>query len=94
MGLFLSASSVLLLVFLFLTVVHADLLVSNPPYVPQTALRTLAPEIVRYEDHRALFSGPDGLRTVRYIIRIFLHHDILYFFLSNSLSNFCVTMLL
>jgi release factor glutamine methyltransferase len=40
---------------------QADLIVSNPPYIPSGAIGTLMPE-VRWEPRRALDGGPDGLR--------------------------------
>ena len=40
-----------------------DLVVSNPPYVPERDRPTLAPE-VRQEPETALFAGPDGLRDL------------------------------
>jgi release factor glutamine methyltransferase len=46
---------------------HADLVVSNPPYIPSGAIQTLMPE-VQWEPRRALDGGPDGLRFHREII--------------------------
>ena len=43
----------------------ADLIVSNPPYVPASDLETLPPEVARYEPHQALFAGDDGLSVIR-----------------------------
>ncbi|HXW04773.1 MAG TPA: peptide chain release factor N(5)-glutamine methyltransferase [Vicinamibacterales bacterium] len=43
-----------------------DLIVSNPPYVPDT--ETLPPEVARYEPPEALFAGPDGLDVLRALI--------------------------
>jgi release factor glutamine methyltransferase len=43
----------------------ADLIVSNPPYVPAGAAPALAPEIARHEPHVALFGGADGLSVIR-----------------------------
>lgn len=42
----------------------ADLLVSNPPYLPETDAATLSPE-VRRDPPGALFSGADGLEHFR-----------------------------
>jgi release factor glutamine methyltransferase len=46
--------------------VHADLIVSNPPYVPDAA--ALAPDVGRYEPPSALFGGPDGLHIMRRLL--------------------------
>lgn len=45
-----------------------DLIVSNPPYVPDSAAPALAPEVVRHEPHTALFAGQDGLSAIRAIL--------------------------
>ena len=45
-----------------------DLIVSNPPYVPDGVVDTLAPEVSRHEPAAALRGGPDGLDTVRRLI--------------------------
>ncbi len=42
-----------------------DLVVSNPPYVPDTVIDTLDPEVRQHEPAAALRGGPDGLDTVR-----------------------------
>ncbi|HSD50172.1 MAG TPA: peptide chain release factor N(5)-glutamine methyltransferase [Candidatus Methylomirabilis sp.] len=47
---------------------QADLVVSNPPYIPSSAIETLMPE-VQWEPRRALDGGPDGLEFHREIIR-------------------------
>ena len=47
---------------------RVDLIVSNPPYVPDSAAPALAPEIVRHEPHTALFAGQDGLSAIRAIL--------------------------
>ena len=46
----------------------ADLIVSNPPYVPDIARTTLAPEVVNHEPHTALFAGDDGLSAIRELL--------------------------
>jgi release factor glutamine methyltransferase len=47
---------------------RADLIVSNPPYVPDAAVRALPPEVVLHEPHTALFSGRDGLSAITEIL--------------------------
>ena len=47
---------------------QADLVVSNPPYVPRAELRNLEPEVRDYEPTKALDGGPDGLDVIRQII--------------------------
>jgi release factor glutamine methyltransferase len=43
-----------------------DLIVSNPPYVPEH--EPLELQVTRYEPHTALFAGPDGLALYRRLI--------------------------
>jgi len=43
----------------------ADLIIANPPYVPESAAPALQPEVIRYEPEVALFSGADGLSAMR-----------------------------
>jgi release factor glutamine methyltransferase len=45
-----------------------DLITANPPYVETGEWDTLAPDITRYEDKRALLAGEDGLDCVRRIV--------------------------
>ena len=45
-----------------------DLIVSNPPYVPDAVVGTLAPEVCRHDPPAALRGGPDGLDTVRRLV--------------------------
>jgi release factor glutamine methyltransferase len=53
-----------------------DLIVSNPPYVSDTELLDLAPEIANYEPHSALRGGgKSGLALIRKILEEF--HDYL-----------------
>lgn len=44
-----------------------DLILSNPPYIPEAESETLDPGIREYEDPRALFAGADGLSAYRTI---------------------------
>ena len=46
---------------------QADVVVSNPPYIPSDVIPTLMPE-VQWEPRQALDGGPDGLRFHRAII--------------------------
>ena len=43
-----------------------DLIVSNPPYVPER--EPLPPDVANYEPPGALFAGPDGLAVLRVLI--------------------------
>lgn len=43
-----------------------DVVVSNPPYIPEDA--RLDPEVADHDPHRALFGGPDGLDVIRPMI--------------------------
>jgi release factor glutamine methyltransferase len=45
-----------------------DAILSNPPYVAESARAGLAPEIVRHEPAEALFAGPDGLSVIRALL--------------------------
>lgn len=42
-----------------------DLVVSNPPYVPEGEIDRLAPEVARFEPRTALAGGADGLDAYR-----------------------------
>ncbi len=43
---------------------QADLIVSNPPYVPRRDAGALAIDVYGYEPPMALFGGPDGLSVI------------------------------
>jgi release factor glutamine methyltransferase len=45
-----------------------DAILSNPPYVADSARSSLAPEILRHEPSEALFAGPDGLAAIRALL--------------------------
>jgi len=45
-----------------------DLIVSNPPYVRTADIKSLQPEISRYEPRQALDGGEDGLKYYRLIL--------------------------
>jgi release factor glutamine methyltransferase len=44
-----------------------DLIVSNPPYIPEGEMASLPPEVRDYEPSRALAAGHDGLAFLRQI---------------------------
>lgn len=44
-----------------------DLVVSNPPYIPEADVATLQPEVRLWEPRQALTPGPDGLAAYRAI---------------------------
>ena len=46
-----------------------DLIVSNPPYVPLGDAPALPPDVRDYEPPVALFSGGDGLATIRALVK-------------------------
>jgi release factor glutamine methyltransferase len=52
-----------------LGVVQADLIVSNPPYLPTDLIDALAPEVSRHDPRLALDGGPDGLAVVRRLVQ-------------------------
>jgi release factor glutamine methyltransferase len=45
-----------------------DLIVSNPPYIPEAEYRTLEPNVRDYEPRLALHGGEDGLDVARRLI--------------------------
>ena len=47
---------------------HADLIVSNPPYVPRVTTPPLPPEVRDHEPAIALFGGEDGLDPMRQLV--------------------------
>ncbi|MFJ6213025.1 peptide chain release factor N(5)-glutamine methyltransferase [Streptomyces sp. NPDC092296] len=47
-----------------------DLVISNPPYIPLTEWEYVAPEARDHDPQLALFSGEDGLTTIRGIERV------------------------
>lgn len=48
---------------------YFDIIVSNPPYIPQRDMETLEPTVVQYESHDALCGGVDGMDVIRAILR-------------------------
>lgn len=45
---------------------RVDLLVANPPYVPDGAV--VGPEVARHDPRRAVFGGPDGMAVIGPIV--------------------------
>jgi release factor glutamine methyltransferase len=52
-----------------LPAMRADVIVSNPPYLPSALIPTLSPEVSRYDPRPALDGGPDGLDVLRSLLR-------------------------
>jgi release factor glutamine methyltransferase len=46
-----------------------DLIVSNPPYIPEKMKDTLSATVTQWEDPKALFSGPAGLNLIELILK-------------------------
>ena len=46
----------------------ADLVISNPPYIPEGA--EVPPEVADYDPPAALWGGPDGLQVIRRLERV------------------------
>ncbi len=49
---------------------RCDVLISNPPYIAESERGDLAPEVLDYDPHSALFAGPDGLDAYRTLARL------------------------
>jgi release factor glutamine methyltransferase len=47
---------------------RVDVLVSNPPYVPDSERDSLPPEVRDFEPGEALFAGQDGLDMIRWLV--------------------------
>jgi len=45
-----------------------DLVVANPPYVPDDTV--LAPEVAQHDPHHAVFGGPDGMAVIPRVVRL------------------------
>jgi release factor glutamine methyltransferase len=48
---------------------HFDIVVSNPPYIPQADMEGLSQDVIGYESGSALCGGVDGLDVVRVIVK-------------------------
>lgn len=47
---------------------QVDLIVANPPYVPDDAV--VGPEVAEHDPHHAVFGGPDGMAVIQPIARL------------------------
>lgn len=47
---------------------RVDLVVANPPYVPDGA--QLEPEVSQYDPHHAVFGGPDGMSVITPVVAL------------------------
>ena len=47
---------------------QVDLIVANPPYIPDGAV--LEPEVAEHDPAHALFGGPDGMRVIAPIVAL------------------------
>lgn len=47
---------------------RVDLVVANPPYIPDGAI--LEPEVAQHDPQHALFGGPDGMRVITAVVRL------------------------
>lgn len=47
---------------------RVDLVVANPPYIPDGA--ELEPEVAAHDPHHALFGGPDGMRVLTAVVAL------------------------
>ena len=45
-----------------------DLIASNPPYVAEAEIETLAPEVARFEPRGALVAGPEGTEVLARLV--------------------------
>lgn len=48
----------------------ADLVLSNPPYIPEAEIDRLEPEVALFDPHGALAGGVDGLDAYRSLVRV------------------------
>jgi len=46
-----------------------DLIVSNPPYVPEREADTVEAQVRRFEPHNAVFGGENGLAVIRKLVQ-------------------------
>ncbi len=51
-----------------------DIIVSNPPYIPESMQDALSASVTQWEDPNALFSGPTGLNLIEKILKESQNH--------------------
>lgn len=51
-----------------------DIIVSNPPYIPENMKDSLSKSVTQWEDSNALFSGPIGLNLIELILKNSQNH--------------------
>lgn len=66
-----------------------DVVVSNPPYIPERAREALMPDVRDYEPGLALFAGPDPLRYYRAVERLAQAHLVAGGLLAVELGEDC-----
>jgi len=49
--------------------IKADMIISNPPYIPTGKIKNLMPDVKDWEPHSALNGGRDGLKYIKEIIK-------------------------
>jgi len=49
--------------------IKADMIISNPPYIPTDQIKNLMPDVKDWEPHSALNGGRDGLKYIKEIIK-------------------------
>jgi release factor glutamine methyltransferase len=47
---------------------RVDLIVTNPPYVPDDAI--VGPEVAGHDPHHAVFAGPDGMAVIEPVVHL------------------------
>ncbi|MDR1432536.1 MAG: peptide chain release factor N(5)-glutamine methyltransferase, partial [Propionibacteriaceae bacterium] len=48
---------------------RVDLVIANPPYVPEEERHLVAADVLRHEPAGAVFAGPDGLSAIEVVVR-------------------------
>lgn len=54
-----------------------NIVISNPPYITKSDMKTLAPDVKKYESHSALYGGNDGLTEYRNLAKSLYYWDII-----------------